>query len=128
MTLDAAWPALRRPVPATMAVLVGLCLVSTLVLLSAQQSLTSNLWGVPLDDAYIHFQYARNLATGHGFAFNPDQAMPGSTSPLWVVLLAALAVAGTPLWLAAKALGVVFLAVAAVLTWRLATRLTARPM
>jgi hypothetical protein len=43
--------------------------------------------GAPLDDVYIHYQYARNLATGGGFGFNPGQPTSGSTSPLWVLLL-----------------------------------------
>jgi hypothetical protein len=127
MTLDVAPPVPRRLAFLAVALLVGLSLVSALVMLISQQSLTSNLWGVPVDDAYIHFQYARNLATGHGFAFNPDQPMPGSTSPLWVVLLAIPTLAGVPIWFAAKVLGVTFLAVAAVLTWRLAMRFTDRP-
>jgi hypothetical protein len=46
--------------------------------------------GAPLDDVYIHFQFARNLATGHGLAFNPGQPTPGSTSPLWAFLLAGI--------------------------------------
>jgi hypothetical protein len=45
--------------------------------------------GFPLDDPYIHLQFARNLATGHGLSFNAGEATPGATSPLWVVLLAA---------------------------------------
>jgi hypothetical protein len=45
--------------------------------------------GFPMDDPYIHFQFARNLASGAGFAFNPHEPTPGATSPLWVVLLAA---------------------------------------
>jgi arabinofuranosyltransferase len=44
----------------------------------------------PLDDAYIHFRYAANLANGFGFAFNPGEPSFGTTSPLWVVLLASL--------------------------------------
>ncbi len=44
--------------------------------------------GVPLDDAWIHFQFARNLARGDGFAYNPGQPTAGSTAPLWTVLLA----------------------------------------
>jgi hypothetical protein len=46
--------------------------------------------GVPLDDAWIHFQFGRNLARGDGFAFNPAQPTAGSTAPLWSVLLAGL--------------------------------------
>ncbi len=95
--------------------------------LRAQQALTGNLWGVPLDDAYIHFQFARNLATGHGFAFNPDQPIPGSTSPLWVLLLAGGSMTGLPLWAVAKLLGVAFLAASAVLAWRLAAGVTMPP-
>jgi len=46
--------------------------------------------GVPLDDAWIHFQFARNLARGDGLSFNPGHPTSGSTAPLWTVLLAAL--------------------------------------
>ena len=42
----------------------------------------------PLDDAYIHLAYARNLAAGHGWCFNPGQTSFGTSSPLWVVLIA----------------------------------------
>jgi len=42
----------------------------------------------PLDDAYIHLTYARNLAQGQGFSFNPGEPSFGTTSPLWVLLLA----------------------------------------
>jgi hypothetical protein len=96
--------------------------------LRAQLALAGNLWGVPLDDAYIHFRFAQNLAAGHGFSFNPDHPVPGSTSPLWVVLLAAGTALGMPLWLAAKVYGVLFGAVTAVLAWRLALRLTGAPL
>ena len=40
------------------------------------------------DDTFIHLQYARNLATGHGLVFNPGERVYGCTSPLWVALLA----------------------------------------
>jgi hypothetical protein len=43
-----------------------------------------------LDDAYISFRYARNLATGRGLAFNPGEHVEGYTNFSWV-LLAALA-------------------------------------
>src|SRR5262245_8144121 len=45
---------------------------------------------MPLDDVYIHFQYARALAEGHPFQYNPGQpATSGATSLLYPVLLAA---------------------------------------
>jgi arabinofuranosyltransferase len=37
--------------------------------------------GVRLDDAYITYRYSQNLATGHGFAFNPGDHILGTTSP-----------------------------------------------
>ena len=44
--------------------------------------------GYLTDDTFIHLQFARNLATGHGFVFNPGEHVYGNTSPLWVALLA----------------------------------------
>ncbi|MEY4069684.1 MAG: hypothetical protein RL721_298, partial [Candidatus Eisenbacteria bacterium] len=40
------------------------------------------------DDTFIHLQYARHLAGGEGFVFNAGERVYGSTSPLWVLLLA----------------------------------------
>jgi arabinofuranosyltransferase len=108
--------------------LVALALAGVAVFLHAQLALTGNLWGVPLDDAYIHFRFIHNLATGHGFAFNPDQPVPGSTSPLWVLLLALPTACGAPVWISAKVCGVLFLIASAVLAWRLATRYIAVPI
>ena len=51
---------------------------------------TSGQGGVPLDDAWIHFQFARNLARGDGLSFNPGYPTSGSTAPLWTLLLAAV--------------------------------------
>lgn len=44
--------------------------------------------GYLTDDSYIHFVYARNFAEGAGMAFNPGEPSYGSTSPLWVLVLA----------------------------------------
>jgi arabinofuranosyltransferase len=43
--------------------------------------------GYPLDDAWIHQVFARNLAQTGQFAFNPGELAAGSTAPLWTVLL-----------------------------------------
>lgn len=43
-----------------------------------------------VDDAYITFRYARNLAEGSGFAYNPGEPVLGTTTPLWALLLAGL--------------------------------------
>jgi hypothetical protein len=44
----------------------------------------------PLDDAYIHFQYARQIARGHPWQYNDgDPPSTGATSPLYPFVLAA---------------------------------------
>jgi hypothetical protein len=63
----------------------GLLLVG--FFLYKEWSLTGSLTGVALDDSWIHFRFADNLRKGLGFAFNPMENTPGSTSPLWVVVL-----------------------------------------
>jgi arabinofuranosyltransferase len=45
--------------------------------------------GFPLDDSWIHAQFARNVATGHGFTFTGGQWVSGSTAPAWTIGLAA---------------------------------------
>jgi len=47
-----------------------------------------------VDDAYITFRYARNLVEGRGFVYNPEERVLGTTTPLYTLVLAALA-AGT---------------------------------
>jgi hypothetical protein len=44
--------------------------------------------GFPLDDAWIHMVYGRNLAQSGLLAFNEGVAATGSTSPLWAGLVA----------------------------------------
>ncbi len=53
-------------------------------LLASQATLRA---GFPLDDAWIHQTYARNLALRGEFAFIPGQPSAGSTAPLWSFLL-----------------------------------------
>ena len=50
--------------------------------------------GFPLDDSYIHLQFARNLAAGHGLAYNAGELVTGSTAPLWTALVTLLGAAG----------------------------------
>jgi hypothetical protein len=83
-----------------------------------------SLSGFPLDDSWIHFQFARNLASGHGFAYNLDVPVAGSTAPLWTLLLAGMFKVGGayPAW--AKLAGVVAAMGAAWLARWLALRWT----
>ena len=44
--------------------------------------------GFPLDDAWIHAVYARELAQSGALAYNPGVPATGETSPLWAIVLA----------------------------------------
>ena len=53
--------------------------------------------GLAVDDAYISFRYAANLAHGHGLVFNPGERVEGYSNFLWVLMMApACAGAGDP--------------------------------
>lgn len=82
---------------------------------------------VPLDDAYIHFQYARALAEGRFFAFLPGEGYTsGATSLLWPAMLAPFYLLGlrdTSIIWAAWFWGWLFLALLAVEVKRLAAPL-----
>lgn len=41
-----------------------------------------------VDDAYTTFRYARNLANGLGFVYNPGERVLGTTTPAYALLLA----------------------------------------
>jgi hypothetical protein len=62
--------------------------------------------GFPLDDSWIHLHFARNLAEGAGFSYNPGVPVAGSTAPLWTLLLALGVVAFGSSLATAKVLGV----------------------
>lgn len=81
--------------------------------------------GYPLDDSYIHLQFARELAAGHGLSYNPGQLSTGSSSPLWTALLALgfLIPGFGMLW--PKVLGTLCLVAAVLGTQRLLARLGA---
>jgi arabinofuranosyltransferase len=67
---------------------------------------TAGFSSFPLDDAWIHLHFARNIAEGRGFAYNAGVPGAGSTAPLWTLSLAAgFALLGShPYW--AKVLGI----------------------
>jgi hypothetical protein len=46
-------------------------------------------FGFPLDDAWTHQAYARNLGVSGIMAFNPGIPSAGGTSWLWIYILAA---------------------------------------
>ncbi len=69
---------------------------AAVVILTALISVGGFLWlsnrayglGLPLDDAWIHQTYARNLVENGEWAFISGQPSSGSTAPLWTVMLA----------------------------------------
>jgi hypothetical protein len=61
-----------------------------------------------IDDAYISFRYAENLARGQGLVFNVGERVEGYTNFLWVILLAIPARLGLDLVVSSKVLGGVF--------------------
>lgn len=85
----------------------------------------------PLDDSYIHLQYALRAGSGAPFDYAPDTpASGGASSPLWVALLApafAIGLSGVKGALAAFALGAAVHALAVAWTFQLASRLAGRP-
>ncbi len=98
-----------------------LALLSLAVYLGASR--LGGYLGFPLDDAWIHQTYARNLATRGEFAFVPGQPSAGSTSPLWSGLLAAGYGLGLEPRAWAYALGALSLSAAAGLAYRLVRHL-----
>jgi hypothetical protein len=75
--------------------------------------------GLPLDDAYIHLVFARNLGGGSGYSFNPGEFSLGFSSPLWVMLLSVLERLGMGLVKGAGFLSLVFFAASTVLLFEL---------
>ncbi|MBN1563608.1 MAG: hypothetical protein JXA10_07210, partial [Anaerolineae bacterium] len=86
---------------------------------------------MPLDDTYIHFQYARQMAEGHPFVYNTgDPATSGGTSLLYPPLLAAgylLGFTGWALAYWALALGIVFFLGSAWLIYRIGSENPLKP-
>jgi len=67
---------------------VGCALFLALVyLISPSAESDAALRGLPLDDSWIHLDYARSLAQGLGFSYNPGYREAGLSSPLWALLL-----------------------------------------
>jgi arabinofuranosyltransferase len=80
------------------------CVIPVVVVLAYRSILTPHF----ADDAFITFTYAQNLATGLGAVFNAGERVFGSTSPLWMLLLAAGRLLGFDVLHVAVVLGVLF--------------------
>ena len=80
-----------------------------------------------IDDAFITFRYARNLASGNGLVFNLGERVEGATSLSWTLLLAAAETLRLPIEAAALVLGVAFAVLALREAYLLGRRLGASP-
>ena len=65
-------------------------LLSCLVYGGTEAFLLSGDLGFPLDDSWIHLQFARQLIEGEGLSFRSGQMVTASTAPLWTAFLALL--------------------------------------
>jgi hypothetical protein len=79
--------------------------------------------GFPLDDAWIHQTYARNLAESGQLAFVPGQPSAGSTAPLWSALLSLAYLLHLPFRWWSYGLGLLLLALTGWSSQRLGRRL-----
>jgi hypothetical protein len=80
----------------------------------------TTFWGFPLDDAWIHLQFAKNLGHGLGFSYNPGIHVAGSTAPLWTLLLAIPAALHLDPIVSTKVIGLILTVVAALVAGEVA--------
>jgi len=99
---------------------LALCLGSLYLAVSAWRF---GFVGFPLDDAWIHQTYARNLARSGQLAFTPGVPSAGSTSPLWSLLLSLGYLLRLPFHPWTYGLGLLFLGLTGWTVRRLAARL-----
>ncbi len=99
-------------------ILWTLCLALAIVLI---------LWSdgpLDVDDAFITYRYAENLASGNGFVYNPGEQILGTSTPLYTLLLAAADLLGISTLTASAALNLVGSVAVVVLTMLLAQQLS----
>jgi hypothetical protein len=127
MPTDKPNPHNHRPLQRGKPEIVSVVFWQGAALLVGLSYLAAAAWGVgvvgfPLDDAWIHQTYARNLAQSGQFAFTPGVLSAGSTAPLWSLLLSVGYLLGVPFRAWTYILGMVCLG----LTGWTARRLSAR--
>jgi hypothetical protein len=75
-----------------------------------------------VDDAFISFRCARNLARGDGLVFNAGERIEAHSNPLWVLILSVCSRAGLDIVAASKILGLAFGVVTLLVLRRLCRR------
>lgn len=87
-----AWPSDRRVF--TLALAGMICAKFVLMFLGAGNPQNPLDFLRPVDDAYISYRYAENLAHGFGLEYNPGERVEGGTSVALIALLAPFSLAG----------------------------------
>jgi hypothetical protein len=109
-------------------VLIALLIIVSSAYLTISWTTAKGRPVAPLDDAYITFQYARQIAEGQPYRYNSgDPPTTGMTSPLFGFLLAGaylLGFTGESLPALAIGLGVAWLGLISWLTYRISYNLT----
>lgn len=75
-----------------------------------------------LDDSFITYRYARNLAQGIGLVYNPGETVLSTTAPLYAILLAGWSLILPDFHVLGSLIGVVSIAVGGWMVSRLAER------
>ena len=99
-----------------------------LALFIARERVIAGAAGFPLDDSWIHLHFARNIAEGAGFSYNPGVPVAGSTAPLWTLLLALGARVAGPSVALAKTIGAAATIATALIVRRVAIAFGAPPV
>jgi hypothetical protein len=99
------------------ALIVAAVLGATTWFLLAEHEIAGQ-WGYSLDDSWIYPTFAKNLATGHGYSFNPGEHIAGGTGPLYVFILVFLFWSFGSVVLPAKILGILCQSASSLLLYR----------
>ncbi|MBZ0277434.1 MAG: hypothetical protein K8I60_14910 [Anaerolineae bacterium] len=98
---------------------VHLLLIPGLFLLLALAIWLTLMRDFRLDDSFITYRYARNLAAGYGLVYNRGDAVLSTTAPLYAVLLAALSFIIPDFHILGSLIGVISIALGAWLIFML---------
>jgi len=79
----------RRTIPSNLHLLGGVCLAAIAILL------TLVFWSFNVDDSYIAYRIAENVAAGQGWIYNQGEPDNEDTSPLWTLILTLGAIFGS---------------------------------
>src|SRR5258708_25059562 len=80
-------------------------------------------FGYTPDDTYIYLRFAKNLVQGNGISFNPGVPSYGFTSPLWLFIISLGGAMGVDVYMAAKAIDLVFASLALIVFYLLSFEL-----